>query len=114
MFIIFRNNFFRFGTLLTAGFLFLAACNDPEIIGLDVQPPNDRINLIYSDSTTITAYTVREDSLRTDETTYQLLGSYLDPVFGRTDASIFAQVTTVLPGVSFGDSTVLDSLVLSL
>ncbi|MBK5285849.1 MAG: DUF4270 domain-containing protein [Bacteroidia bacterium] len=92
----------------------VSSCKDPDIIGLDVQPPGDKINLTYSDTTTITAYTIREDSLRTDETSLQLLGSYMDSVFGRTDASIYAQAVLSSAGVNFDSLPVADSLVLSL
>jgi hypothetical protein len=101
-----------FTLALSAGII--ASCNDPEIVGLDVQPDSDRINLIYSDTTSITAYTIREDSLRTDETTLQLLGSYMDSVFGRSDASIYAQIVPTSANVDLGDTLVVDSLVLSL
>jgi len=91
-----------------------SSCNDPEIIGLDVQPPGDHLNLIYTDTTSITAYTIHEDSLRTDETTYQLLGSYMDSVFGRTDAGIYAQVSPESSVTDTLDNPWCDSLVLTL
>ena len=112
--IILRNRFFRWCFYFFAGIVFLSACNDPEIIGLDVQPQSDRINVTFSDTTSVIAYTVREDSLRTDETTYQLLGSYVDSVFGRSDAGIYAQVSPYSSSVDFGDTLGFDSLVLTL
>lgn len=80
-------------------------------------PPDQQINVIYSDTTTITSTTVLEDSIPTDENiSANLLGSYTDPVFGRTDASFYSQL-----GLSFnpvlGDSTETltpDSLVLTI
>jgi hypothetical protein len=93
----------------------ISSCNDPEIIGLDVQPQDDLIGLIFSDTATVTAFTIREDSLRTDETSLQLVGSYVDSIFGRSDASIYAQLIPTSSSVSIGDSTrSLDSLVLTL
>src|SRR5947207_1624171 len=109
----FRNILFKIPYVIS-GIIILASCNDPDVIGLDVQPQSDLINLKFSDTTSVTAYTVREDSLRCDETTLQLLGSYMDSVFGRTDAAIYAQVTPPQAAVNLGDSLGLDSIVLTL
>jgi len=95
----------------------LVSCDDPKLVGLEVLPPDQQINVIYSDTTTITSKTVVEDSIPTDENiSANLLGSYTDPVFGRTDASFYAQL-----GLSFnpvlGDSIetlTSDSLVLTI
>ncbi|HKC36608.1 MAG TPA: DUF4270 family protein, partial [Chitinophagaceae bacterium] len=84
-------NFLRLFSYLIAGTLLFASCNDPDIVGLDVQPAGDQINLTFTDTATLQTYSIREDSLRTDEVSQFLLGSYTDSVFGRTDASIYAQ-----------------------
>lgn len=108
------NIFFRLYLYLIAGALLFISCNDPDLIGLDVQPPGDKINLVYSDTATVSAFTVREDSLRSDEVSQYLLGSYVDSVFGRTDAGIFAQVLLPSSNVNLGTSLTLDSVVLTL
>ncbi len=93
--------------------LLLQACKEPDAIGLDVLPDADELHLEYSDSATILSKTVREDSLRTDEISSHLLGSIWDPVFGKHEASVYAQLA--LEGVpSFGIYNQADSLVLSL
>ncbi len=93
--------------------IFLHGCKEPDAVGLDVLPTVDGLSLIFSDTATLYSKTVREDSLRTDEISLQLLGSISDPVFGKHQASIFAQVA--LEGVpSFGNVTQADSLVLSI
>jgi hypothetical protein len=109
-----RDNFFRLGAYLITGAVFFISCNDPEIVGLDVQPPGDKINFTYTDTTTVKTLTVREDSLRTDEVSRYLLGSYTDSVFGRTDAGIYAQVLLPSLNVNLGSSLSLDSAVLTL
>lgn len=102
------------------GIFFLAmacvviSCNDPDIIGLEVQPVNDKFNLFYNDTCRVIAYTVTEDSVRTDKTLLNLLGNYNDPLFGRTSASIYTQVRISSNNVDFGSSPVADSLVLTL
>jgi hypothetical protein len=109
-----RSKFYRLQTILIAGVILFASCNDPDLVGLDVQPPGDKINFGYTDTTKVTAYTVREDSLRTDEISLYLLGSYTDSVFGRTDAGIFAQPLLPSSNVNLGDSLSVDSIVLTL
>ncbi len=92
----------------------LISCNDPDIIGLEVQPVNDKFNLFYNDSCRVIAFTLNEDSIRTDKTSLNLLGNYNDPIFGRSSASIYTQVRISSNNVDFGPSPVVDSLVLTL
>jgi len=96
--------------------LLITACNKPGIIGLDVQPKGDQFNVLYSDTSSLISYTVREDSLRSDEPIYNLLGSYNDPVFGYSAASFYTQFSLPTNDVDFGngDGFKPDSLVLKL
>ncbi len=103
----------------TAGFLFLlvilfASCNKNENLGINVQPQEDIMGASYIDTIPVTAYTVREDSVRSDETTYNLIGSYCDPIFGQTDAGTYCQFKLTTTSVDFGTNAVCDSVVLSL
>ncbi|HLG03076.1 MAG TPA: DUF4270 family protein [Bacteroidia bacterium] len=101
---------------LIVAVLFSASCKKESEIGVDIQPEDDLINLAYSDTTTMITRTVREDSLRSDESPIVQIGSYSDPVFGDVSASLYTQL--VFPNnqqlVSFGVNPVLDSLVLHL
>lgn len=100
--------------------LCLASCNESSVVGLDVQPENDLLNVGYQDSTTIYTRTLNGDSLITDETLISsgigLIGKYIDPVFGTATASMYTQVR--LPSnigpTTFGTAPVCDSIVLSL
>ncbi len=94
--------------------LFFSCKDDPSIIGVDLQPETDKLKVFVSDTTTIIAYSVPEDSIRTDETTVSLLGSNFDPVFGATTASIYTQIRLSTTSVNFGTSPQLDSIVLAL
>ena len=69
---------------LVAGSLAIAACGEPDAIGIEVQPQGDNINVFYTDTVTLDVTTIREDSLVTDEkvASLNLAGSYFDPVFG--------------------------------
>jgi hypothetical protein len=93
--------------------LFLSACKDPDELGLDVLPPSDELGLSFSDTSTVVTRTVLEDSLRTDEISAQLVGSYVDPYFGKADAESFSQVV-LLGTPSFSTLATKDSLVLKL
>ena len=93
---------------------FFSACEEPDIIGMDVLPGVDSIGIEFWDTTSIISYSEIEDSVRTDETTSNLLGSFKDPVFGTTSASFYTQVRLSSNDVDFGTSPVFDSLILSL
>lgn len=103
---------FIFFTIL--GILALACKKEPDLIGLDLLPAGDRLSIDFTDTSGLVAYTVREDSLRTDELSLNLLGSISDPVFGVTNASIFTEYSLSKSNISFGDNPVADSLVLTL
>jgi len=95
-------------------FLFLGCNKEPDQIGLDVQPPQDKLNVLYTDTIEILAFSEILDSIQTDEFTTNLLGSYVDPVFGKTTASIYTQIRLSDNNVDFGGKPVLDSIVLNL
>ncbi len=94
--------------------LVFAGCEKPGVIGLDVQPESDQFNVLFSDTSTIIAKTIREDSIRADEPILSLLGAYEDPVFGYTAASLYTQFSMTTNNVGFGSSFVPDSLVLTI
>jgi hypothetical protein len=95
--------------------LTLLSCRkEPYTVGIDILPPNDTLGVYQTDTVTVIAYTVLQDSIRTDEFTYGMLGAIMDPVFGKTTASMFTQVRLSTEGVTFGVNPVLDSIVLIL
>ena len=102
--------------VLSIGAVFFSSCKDPEELGLEVQPTSDQLLVIKTDTATLFTKTVKEDSLNSNGIALQLLGSYNDPVFGRSDAGFFAQVVLGL-SPSFGsasDVLIADSLILSM
>ena len=99
------------------GIIFLAAsCKKESGIGSNIQPDSDLISLQATDSLSLFTYTVKEDSLRSDEASIIQIGNINDAVFGNTNASLFTQV--VIPNgllnIDFGATAVLDSSALSL
>lgn len=120
---ILHNATMRKITRFSAFFLFLVlvftACRKPEDqVGLLLQPDDLEVNI--NDTTQLVMYTVKDDSLRTDEvTTNAVLGGYLDPIFGKIQAGIYTQIRLEAPVDftpplgSLGDLTV-DSMVIYL
>lgn len=95
--------------------LLAAACSKkPERIGDNLQPDQNLISLMQTDTTTIVAYSQREDTIRTDEPARVLFGSIKDPVFGTSRAGFYTQARLSTNGHNFGTNPQLDSLVLQL
>ncbi|CAN5478962.1 hypothetical protein BH10BAC1_BH10BAC1_00820 [soil metagenome] len=98
----------------------LTSCDESSVVGLDVQPENDLLNVGYQDTTTILTRTVKGDSLITDETLITtgvaLIGKYIDPVFGTSTGSIYTQVRlpSNIASTTFGTLPICDSIILAL
>jgi hypothetical protein len=93
----------------------LTSCKkDPNTLGLSILPPTDALAVKNIDTVTIVAYSILQDSVRTDKAKTLILGSIVDPVFGKTTASFCTQMRLSSDGVDFGIDPVLDSVVLML
>lgn len=111
-----RINSFRFRIILQFFILFLfflGACEkEPSEIGLNFKA-HEKLNIFYSDTLTISAFTYSLDSTRSDETPYSLAGVVDDMVFGTSEATFIAQLR--LPEVLYpGENIVVDSVILFL
>jgi hypothetical protein len=105
------------GILLAAGLLtltFLSCKKSPAELGIEILPPSDTVGIKSVDTVTVYAYSMINDSVRTDESTAGLYGAIMDPVFGKTTASFYTQLCLSNEGVKFGTNPVLDSLILVL
>lgn len=97
-------------------------CKKESDVGIDIQPEEDLIGLYTTDTTTVVAFTVIEDSLRTDETPTAVLGRCSDQYFGTSVCGVYSQfvIPNNLTGIDFlpadcvGGGLVLDSCVLML
>ena len=113
-----RNTVFFFFLIL--GLSFTSCNSDPSVMGLDIIPADDEIFVYFDTSTVIHTYTESVDSIRSDEgvfsgnKSYNLLGSYMDPVFGSSDAAFATQLRLSKNAVDFGENFTLDSMVLYL
>jgi hypothetical protein len=99
---------------IVSGILIQSCNKKPEQIGEGIQPDKDLITLKFSDTSGIVAYSIREDSVRTDKPEHSMLGSIKDPVFGTTVASFYTQIRLSNSNHDFGENPQLDSLVLQL
>ena len=98
------------GSLILA---FSSCKKSPETIGNDLISDSDYIGVYHTDTVEILCHSYF-DSVSTKNTSYALLGSMKDPVFGSSEAGFYSQFRLSLAGQSFGDNPVLDSLVLQL
>jgi len=98
------------------GALLLTAigCLEPGGIGLEVQPEGEEFKVEFSDTTSIVAFSVREDSLLSSLAIRSPLGSYSDPVFGYVGASIYTQFSLLSNDVNFGSGFTPNSLVMTI
>jgi hypothetical protein len=109
-----KFSWFFAGLFLITALLFTTCKSDYNELGLDIQPPNDKLNVFSTDTTTVLAYSQIFDSVKSDETSVSMLGSILDPVFGSTTASIYTQFRLSESAYDFGTTPIPDSLILSL
>jgi hypothetical protein len=98
--------------------LIYSCINDTGILGLGIIPPSDNMLVNFDTSLTFNSFTIYDDSVRSDEgvlnpsTSYNLLGSYIDPVFGMTKADFITQILLSSNNVNFGENLTIDSIVL--
>lgn len=72
--------------------LALASCSKDNGLGIEILPKDDLIsvfNVVMQDQ--LSGFTFSEDSIRTDESSQSLFGSFNDPVFGNTTINYAAQ-----------------------
>jgi hypothetical protein len=89
----------------------LASCEEPEL-GLETQPGGDSANLLRELNLQIEATTEREDSVKTDELSLNLLGAYNDPVLGKIRSAIVMQLRPAVSNINLGTNPQADSIVL--
>ena len=109
-----KNKFLYYCLFAVLGVAAISCKKEPDLIGLDLLSSGELLNVNFTDTSTVLAYTQREDSVRTDELSINLLGSINDPVFGTTTASIYTQYRLSKNSVTFGANPVADSVVLTL
>jgi len=88
----FRNILsFTFFTIITVLF-FLSSCeDDPSRIGMEFKSVLSQVQPVYVDTFSVYSSVESQDSMQTDHAGYALLGNFMDPVFGWSNASFLTQ-----------------------
>jgi Domain of unknown function (DUF4270) len=95
--------------------LAVASCTkQSDNLGLGVLPEEDILSVNQTDTLSIMAYTVKEDSVKFNELSTVMLGNMYDPVFGSFRASTAVQFALSTDAVGSTSDIVVDSVVLSL
>ena len=103
------------GLFFVAAILALPGCKKPDpTSGIDLLPEEDLLNANRTDTLTLLVQSEREDSLRTDELSVSLVGSYVDPKFGMVRASAVSQLKLSTTSALFPIAYEVDSIVLYL
>jgi hypothetical protein len=107
--------------LLTA--VAITACTkEPALLGLNLTPNGDKINVFFNDTTTLNAFNYPKDTLRTSvlpgytgsTLNTILLGSMYDSTFGKIEASFATQLWLGSTSPSYSGTAVTDSIILQL
>lgn len=100
-------------TLVLLTCIFLSGCkNENTDIGLDLI--DGQMATDFTDTITLQAYSVVEDTINTTNLSANILGHISDPVFGNSSAGIYTQIALSGAAVNFGASPVIDSVILTL
>ncbi len=91
--------------ILFSGLLITSCKKDKNVLGVDVQPPDDALNATLSETSPVFAYTQKYDSIITLNDRYKYLGINKDPYFGTTEIGLYlnANIPDGKTYVSFGD-----------
>lgn len=99
------------GAFLVIALAFFS-CEEENILGSNINPAEDRLEVKFQEFT-LPATNLFSDSVRTDQDSYILTGTYTDDVFGRIEAEGY-QTLNIINSVVPPDSARLDSAVLNL
>lgn len=90
---------------MAAVLLTAIACEAPKEIGL---APSTPVDVLYTDTLTITRTTIQLDSVRSNDQSTALVGRYTDPIFGQIESKAYIQLrpTTTLVVTDSGTTNV--------
>jgi Domain of unknown function (DUF4270) len=91
------------------------ACQKPAALDAnELQPNEDLLSSNQTDTTTLSVYTLYEDTLKADDLSASLLGSFIDPTFGQTRCAFATQFTLANSNPIIPESIEVDSVIFSL
>lgn len=105
---IFKKRYFPL-LFLICGLLFVGCNKESDIIGLGIQPPSDLLNAYFFDTTSVIAFSVIDDSLRTDKLSQNVIGFFNNSEMGNVQAGLAFHLFPSSRNVKFGEGASLDS-----
>lgn len=97
--------------LLIAVLALVSGCKkEDNLVGLD----NDQLSFSFDSTSVISSWTEQGIPISTTKLTKNLLGNYIDPVFGWSSSEIVTQVRITDEKINFGETATADSLILYL
>jgi hypothetical protein len=113
---VWRKVFGLSATFLLALFLTVGCKKKDSNIGVNTIDPDEMLNSAQVDTFSLTTFTIKEDSIISDNPAYAVLGSYNDPKFGTFNGNFYTQFRLSGTNPNFGDiSTItIDSMILGL
>jgi len=91
----------------------LLSCTNEPNIGFDVLPSKDSVKLTTVDTFSLFVKTIREDSVVGSGATFNMAGSYIDPIFGYSQSDFIFQMLPTTYVATIKPATV-DSIILYL
>jgi hypothetical protein len=102
-----------FFSAITALCILLSSCTEVDSLGFNLLPKSDQ-SLFDSLGYRLDAFSYKEDSLKSDNVSLNLMGSYQDPVFGQSIAGTMLQFILGENNPNFGDNPIIDSVIYSM
>ena len=99
---------------LLSSVTFNSCRNSPALFGTEVLPDDLNMQVHYVIYNGVYGYSVLEDSVRSSDLAYNLIGSMYDSTFGVTTAGVATQLVLTSNGANFGSNPQLDSLILEI
>jgi hypothetical protein len=90
-----------FFTIIVFGTIIMISCDkDPNIIGINIQPGQDRIALAET-TVPVTSYTLLDDNIGSSQRSLSPIGEIMDPVFGYSKSMVTFQTLLSTSNVDF-------------
>lgn len=100
--------------LISITFITNSCTDKATTLGNELDNSSDVFEIGLTDTITVNAYSVLIDSLRTDALSLNLIGSIIDPEFGKITSSVATQLLTSIDTPDFGPNPVVDSIIFTL
>lgn len=110
----FSASFFNLTLFLLFATLGLNSCKESDTLGGNLLPSSDQSQFKTSSKFNLTTFTIKEDSIKSDDLSISLIGSYVDPIFGKSTASFITEFVSSTNQLDFGSNPIADSIILTM